>query len=381
MSAELEQVTLAVAAINKVEAGLAVLRETYGGVIYEITTTKGLDDAKTARAAIREPRYEVERIRKAAKAPILALGKRLDSEAARITAELEKIEGPIDTQIKAEEARKEVEKEAKVLAEIARVAEIQRLVDSIRNWPVNAAGKHSSLVNQMLQSATDYVITDADFAERTEEAKTILIASTAALQGIFQERLTHEAAQAQLEIDRQELARLRAEQADRDRLAKETQAKADADAKAERDAEAARQAEANRLERERIAREEAAAKSIRDAETAKQNAILAAERKRLADEQAETNRANEAERLRNAEAAAQIVADRERLEREQAALAEAQRPKPEPVHESQPFPRARPAMARTPDREEIIEVLAKHFAAHPDIVTYWLSSIQWRKTA
>lgn len=73
--------------------------------------------------AAREPRYEVERIRKAAKAPILAIGKRLDADAARITAELEKIEAPIDAQIKAEER----EAKARRDAEAAEAAERLRL--------------------------------------------------------------------------------------------------------------------------------------------------------------------------------------------------------------------------------------------------------------
>jgi colicin import membrane protein len=244
----------------------------------------------------------------------------------------------------------------------------------------------------MVARAETFEIAESVFEERIDDARAVLAASTAALVGLLAERKAHEAAQLQLEEERKEYARLKADEIERQRLAQEAQAKADADAKverdrseaiakAERDAEAARQAEANRLERERIAKEEADAKAIRDAETAKQNAILAAERKRLADEQAETNRANEAERARQADEAGRITAAREALAKEQAALAEARQQKSEPILESQPFPKARPAMARTPDREEIIEVLAKHFSAHPDIVLYWLSSIQWRKTA
>ena len=112
MSTELTEVTKAVAEFDRVGAGLAELRKQYGNVVYDVTTTAGMNDAKVARAAIREPRYEIERIRKAAKAPILALGKKLDTEAARITSELEKLERPIDGAIKAEEDRKEAEKQA-----------------------------------------------------------------------------------------------------------------------------------------------------------------------------------------------------------------------------------------------------------------------------
>lgn len=120
MSTELTEVTKAVAEFDRVALGLASLREKYGSVVYDVATTAGMTDAKAARLAIREPRYEIERIRKAAKAPILALGKKLDSEAAQITGELEKLEAPIDGAIKAEEERKEREKNA---AEQQRLAE------------------------------------------------------------------------------------------------------------------------------------------------------------------------------------------------------------------------------------------------------------------
>lgn len=269
MSAELEQVTLAVAAINKVEAGLAVLRERFGGVVYEVTTIEGLEAAKAARSEIREPRYEVEKIRKAAKAPLLALGKKLDSEAARITTELEKIETPIHQQIKAEEDRKEAEREAKVLAEIARVAGINKLLDGIRGWPIQATGKPSARVAELLAHAESYDLAESVFQERLDDAKAVLEVSRAALRGLHVAALDAEAKEVQLALDRQEFARLKAEEAERQRLAREAQAKADADAKTERD----------RLEAIAKAERDAEAKIQADARAA-QDAIDKANRQR-----------------------------------------------------------------------------------------------------
>ncbi|SPU49870.1 Uncharacterised protein [Bordetella trematum] len=54
---------------SPIEAGLAKLREQFAGVVFDVTTTKGLEDAKAARQAIRAPRYELEKARKALKAP------------------------------------------------------------------------------------------------------------------------------------------------------------------------------------------------------------------------------------------------------------------------------------------------------------------------
>lgn len=240
MSTELDEVTMAVAAINKVESGLAALRETYGGVIFEVTTSAGMEVARAARRAIREPRFEVERIRKAAKAPILALGKKLDAEAARITRELTLIEAPIDEVITAEEARKE----QRIAAELARTEEIQRRLDWMRDRPVKAAGKSSAEVLQMIDTLDGYLVDETVFEERLDDAKAVLDVSRAALRGLHVAALDAEAKEVQLALDRQEFARLKAEEAERQKIAREAQAKADADAQVKRDAEAKIQADA-----------------------------------------------------------------------------------------------------------------------------------------
>lgn len=347
MSSEIEQVTLAVTAINKVETGLAALRDKYQGVVFEVTTTAGMEAAREARRAVRDPRLEVERIRKAAKAPILALGKQLDSTAARITAELEKIEGPIHGQIQAEEARKEAEKQARIDAEVARVAEIQRRIEGIRAWPVRAATQPSMLVGQMLHNAEAYIIDPAIFEEFTPQATDALTASQAALSQLLTARKAHEAEQDRIKAEREELAKLRAEQADRERLASEAQAKVEADAKAERDrlesiaraereAQAAKVAEENRIEREKLAAERAE----NERKAAEARAAQEAEAKRLADEAA-------------------VLAAREE------ALRIANLPKPKP--------------RKAPSGAELVEVLSKHYGVEPRIALGWLLKIDFQQ--
>lgn len=175
---------------------------------------------------------------------------------------------------------KEREKEAAIQAEIARVAQIQRFVDGIRQWPVLAAGKPSTLVDQMLQTATDYEITEEVFQERTEEAKTVLIASTAALQGIHTTAVAQEAEAERIRLGMLELAQMKAKAAEEERLAQVKRDEQVAADKIKHDAIVAEQAEANRVERERIAQEEAEARARRDAEAAKQAEIDAANRER-----------------------------------------------------------------------------------------------------
>lgn len=331
---EIELISTALANFDRVAAGLALLEKNFKGVLYQVDTPLGMSHAKAARTQIREPRYEVERLRKEAKAPLLSLGKRLDVEATRITNALLTLENPIDEQIKTEEDRKEQEKIAKANAEIARVANIQRMLDGIRNWPVNAAGKPSSLVSQQVNNARDYVIDPAVFEEKTDEATAALESSRAALAGILAERLAHEAEQERIKAERIELDKLRAEQAERDRTAREVQALENA-----RQAEIVRQ---ERCENERIAR-------VR---------------------QDELNR--QADELRREQAAqtGRIAAERAELERQQEALRKASEPKPKP----------RKAILN-PGRAAITEVLAEHYSVEATVARRWLKEIDWEQEA
>jgi len=330
---EMELIGTALANFDRVAAGLALLEKNFKGVLYEVDTPLGMAHAKAARSEIREPRYEVERLRKDAKAPILALGKRLDAEATRITNALLTLETPIDEQIKFEEARIAQEKIDRANAEAARVATIQRLIDGIRNWPVNAAGKHSSLVRQQTQEAAQYTIDPAVFEEKTDEAKAVLESSRAAMAGILAERVAHEAEQERIKAERIELEKLRAEQVERDRVAREAQAEAIA-----KQNEVLRQ---QRSENERIARER----------------------------QAELDAQAEAQRKAKAAEDARIATERAELERQQEALRRASEK-----------PKARKPV-QNPGREAIIDRLADGFCVDAAVARRWLREIDWEQEA
>lgn len=255
MSTETESVTRAVAKFDAVAAGIGALSARYAGVVYPVETTKGMEEAKKARLAIREPRYELERLRKDAKAPILALGKQIDSEAARITAELLKLEDPIDQQIKLEEARKEAERAAKVEAERLRVEGIQHRIQAIRDAVNRAAVADVAGVAQIAQGVEAFAIDDslAEFSEQAAAAKADTLEKLGA---IYTAAVAREAEAARLKTEREELAKQRAEQEARDKAERARIAEEERQAKAERDrleAEAAerRQAEEVDLQRQR----------------------------------------------------------------------------------------------------------------------------------
>jgi len=299
MSAELEQVTTAVAEFDRVAAGLAELKSRYVGLIYDFTKPGEMDRAKKDRLAVRAPRYEIETIRKGAKAPILALGKKLDSEAARITAEILSLEDPIHAQITNEEDRKEAERLAKIEAERKRQEDINNHIEYIRSLPLKGAGKTSAHARKILAEAEEIEIGD-EFAEFAEVARTALVSAIAALTGIVAEREAHEAEQERIKAEREELTRLRKEQAERDAVAerarqeelraqREKQARLDAVAKTELDAEAAKQREEARLrqvELDRIEKERNDAWDAQQAQLAKERAEIERQKEEMAAAQA-----------------------------------------------------------------------------------------------
>lgn len=246
---------------NPIEAGLQELRRKYANVAVDVATPKALEEAKRVRAEIREPRYECEKVRKALKAPALAHAKLIDTEAARITAELLAIETPWDDAIKAEEQRKELEKEAKAAAERARVMAINEKIAHLRGFTSLALEcRTSERVAVLIAKLKAIEPTEADYAEFLPEALTVRDAALTRMGEIHDSRLADEVERARV--------------------------------KAEQDAAA----EALRLEREAFAKSQAEAKRVAD-ELAAQRAAFAAEQeaarqalveeaRRIADERA-----------------------------------------------------------------------------------------------
>lgn len=306
---------------DAVSAGLADLQKRFGNVVFPVATTVGMREAVAARGEIRKPRYATEQLRKAAKAPVLALGKDIDARAAWIETQLLKLEEPIDEQIKVHETRVAAEKEAKRTAEANRVAAHQKRIDDIKQVALNAAGEPVSHMDSAItalaalqigaeceefEAPTRNAQTEtlerlrsmrATQAKRDEEA-----AELARLRAESEQRAAQEAA-AQAQFRREEAERLKAE------------AKALADARAAQEAEfAKRKAEQDRLEAEAQARrraEDAAAQQ----ERAEMQAKLDAERREMAEFQEAKRIMREVEEAQARAAAA----ERQRKEDEEAA--------------------------------------------------------------
>lgn len=309
---DIPTVVTEIAEYSQTAAALADLRHRFLGIAFNVATTKGLDEAKKARHEVKGYRTALEAKRKEIKAPALERCRLIDDEAKTITAALLEIEEPIDQQIKAEEARKEAEKAAKVEAERQRVAAIRVQIEAIKNHAGFAVGKSADAILKILSGVEGFEIGE-DFQEFKPDAEQAKAETLDKLKTLHTAQVEHEAEQARIAAERAELAKLRAEAEAREREAaaaraeqerkdreareaveREQAAKLDAE-RAAHEAELKKQREAQEAElkaqREAQAKAEAEARAIREAEEKR----LAAERAEIARQQAEARARAEAE--------------------------------------------------------------------------------------
>lgn len=286
-------------AYSATERGLAELRSRLAGRVYDVTTGKGLDEAKKDRAECRSLRVDLEAKRKEIKAPALDYCRRIDSEAKRITAEIEAMEDPIDQQIKAEEARKEAARAERERAELARLAAITKRIGDLSAAPVKFLGARPEAITEEIArlEADDLGDIDDTHKPNAEAAKDTAIATL--------RRMLEES----------------------QRLAKERQAQAAAEAEARairerEDAERRAAQEAEDRRREEAAAAERAEQARRAAELAQQQRDLEEREARIRAEQEAAERVRRAE-AEHAERMRREAEEAQRIAREEAALREA----------------------------------------------------------
>lgn len=249
------------------EASLAKLREIYKGATFDLRTTAGNDAAREARKNLVTLRTSLESRRKQFKAPALAFGRLIDTEAERITTEILALEEPIDQQIKADEKRRAEEKAAREKAEAERVAKLRAGVDGLRAFIVQV--QSPGMTAARLQSGISVLTGMAFPLEQWQEFHGAVTAAHAEaldyLRNAHAGAVEREAEAARLAADRAEFERQKAAmRAEQELLEADRKAAAFARAEAERAAAAqqavieaaARQREAAehaRMERERLA--------------------------------------------------------------------------------------------------------------------------------
>lgn len=221
-----------IAEYSQTEQALAELRNKYAATVFDVRTSKGMREAREARAEIKGYRVALEKKRVEIKAPALERCRAIDTEAKRITGELLKLEDPIDETIKAEEARKEEERLAALAAEQRRVAAIVEKIDAIRALPGTLVGKPSVVIKGQLAKLREQDLTTDDFAEQLPTAEEARDAAVARIEQQLPAQLDHEAEQKRIEEERAELTRMREEN---ERLQRQAEERAAADARRERE--------------------------------------------------------------------------------------------------------------------------------------------------
>jgi colicin import membrane protein len=276
---------------------LAAAIDSVRAIDYDITTTVGMAIAVKCRATFRDLRTDTDKLRKERKAPMLKIGKLLESGCDDLIERVSPLEEMFDADIKAEEVRKAEAKAAKEKAEQERVDAIYALIDAIRIQPAQAVGSTSEQLTALLAEAGAREITTEEFSTLAPQAQVALDAVTVELQTMLAAAIERERIAAEAEAARiAEAERLAAERAENARVA----------------AENARIAAEHKAEAERLA---AVAKAQQDAAEARQKEIndaawaAQAEAKRIADEQ----------QAAFDKQAAEIKAQRDALEAQQAA--------------------------------------------------------------
>lgn len=283
MSETTEEITAGVVRFGIADTKIAELRGMFDGL--QADTPEGYREVAKAIAVTRTLRVNVEKTRKELKASALEYGRRVDSEAKRITALLEEIETPLKdakqavddekARIKAEqEAKERAELEAKEAAERAEREAKEKAIRDAEEARLEAERKSIEAERAKLETertaererveAEQRKIAEQQAVERAKldaERRAIEAKQEAERERLAAEqRKLDEQREEANRIERERLAAIKAEQ---DRKEAELNARLEAERIAKEEAERAAQAEADRLHAEKVAKEEAEAERLR----------------------------------------------------------------------------------------------------------------------
>jgi len=155
------------------EAGLKAMAEKYRDVVYVVTESKGMADAKAARADLRDNgRRMLTRTEASVKADVNELKKVMGDEVERLVAIVKPVEDAIDAQIKAEETRKAEEKAKRDKAEADRVAAHRANIEQLKAYVDKAEGQPVEVIEKAIATLGDMTFGEEwqEFAQEAEAA-------------------------------------------------------------------------------------------------------------------------------------------------------------------------------------------------------------------
>lgn len=172
-------------------AALSALQHEYGKLVFDCSNPAQDKLARQARRRCVSLRTALEEARKALKKPLLDAGKALDEKANALKAAIMAVEGPIDAQIGAEEARKEAVKIADQKREFDRVKAIRERIRAIESVRVDALTMTDEKIRAVLDDTYSTIegwLKLGDFQELEDEAFTAYVNTRDALRSILAQR-------------------------------------------------------------------------------------------------------------------------------------------------------------------------------------------------
>lgn len=202
----------ALASFVPIEQHMRTLAARYKDVAYDVTTTKGMADAKAARLVLREEgRYAVQRLQERLKKEANDLKRTLDAKGDELIALVKPAEDAIHAQIEAEEARKAAAKAEAERIERERVAALEARLAGLSVWidRCRAPGITSERIRNGIAMLEQAPIDDtwADFKDRAIERRAEILG---VMQSLYQQHLISEVEARRLEEQRAEAARIEA---------------------------------------------------------------------------------------------------------------------------------------------------------------------------
>lgn len=155
------------------EAGLTEMAEKYRNVVYNVAESKGMAEAKAARADLRDNgRRMLTRTEAAVKADVNELKKVMGDEVERLIAIVKPVEDAIDAQIKAEETRKAEEKAKRDKEEADRVAAHRANIEQLKAYVEQAQGQPVEVIEKAIAALGEMTIGEEweEFAQEAEAA-------------------------------------------------------------------------------------------------------------------------------------------------------------------------------------------------------------------
>ena len=204
-----------VAKFDQIESGLRAIETAHPKdvIVANIETPAGMKVAEAGWRAYRNPRLEVEKARRSAKAPVLSLGKSIDNFAGDLETRLRSGEDHYKAQIDAEETRRAAEKaEAKRLDD-ERIAKHQANIAAIRSFLGYSQGLPAARIALGIERLQGQVYGE-DWQEFAVPAANAQCETLEAMRTLHAQTVEREAEAARLEAQREEQARVAAEQAE-----------------------------------------------------------------------------------------------------------------------------------------------------------------------